>query len=96
MLGRRPVDMLHDMAAAGMIREEFIPQWKKLRNISAHGAVAKTPRIEDILRSRDAALVLMHQIIFTAIGYRGFFTDYSTAGWPPSTYPEGAVTLPPV
>jgi hypothetical protein len=96
MLGRRAVDMLHDMAAAGMIRKEFIPQWKKLRNISAHGAVAKTPRIEDILRSRDAALVLMHQIVFTAIGYRGFFTDYSTAGWPPSTYPEGTVTLPPV
>jgi len=40
-------------------------------------------------------LDLFYRLLFVAIGYRGGFIDYSTRGWPPSSFPHanGAVDL---
>jgi hypothetical protein len=37
-----------------------------------------------------AANVLLYQLVFSAIGYGGFYSDYSTHGFPVVKYPPGS------
>jgi hypothetical protein len=86
----RAADRLQALARAGAINPEYIRAWKRLRNVNAHAFQSGelgSKQIELI----ETCTVLLYQVIFYAIGYKGVYTDYATPGWPLRTYPDGTL-----
>lgn len=86
----RAADRLQALAAVGAINPAYIRAWKRLRNANAHAFQSGG------LGSKQVGLinqctVLLYQIIFHAIGYKGVYTDYATPGWPLRMYPGDAL-----
>jgi hypothetical protein len=89
---KRPQDVLHLLARAGGVEGSYIQAWSKLRNRHVH------PKLSD-LKPLDVAdqqclldrirkvEVLVHQLVFHLIGYRGPFTDYGSNQFPTKQYP---------
>lgn len=86
----RAVDRLQALAASGAINPDYIRAWKRLRNVNAHAFQSGElgARQVDLIKQ---CTVLLYQIIFHAIGYKGVYTDYATPGWPLRTYPGDAL-----
>lgn len=95
MLGnKRPQDTLHDLAKAGYVEKSYIKSWQDLRNRHVHPTIKdlKKPNLNDYQKLLDnihRVEVLLHQLTFYLIEYKGSFTDYGTENFPLKQYPLG-------
>ena len=83
----RAVDKLYDMVATNSVTEKNIGVWKKLRNSVAHGDWSRSENLQGLLDDFGDVLVLLYQLIFQLIGYRGKQTDWGALDWPEIEYP---------
>lgn len=93
----KPQITLQQLLAKGVIADVHIRAWKAMRNAGAHGALLEDDggRLQKHIDRYFCCLDLFYRLLFVAIGYEGRFTDYSTRGWPTSTFAPavGDVTL---
>jgi hypothetical protein len=75
------------LAEQGAITAEAAEAWKPLRNASAHQYQRHSLNPEQFSDLVNTAQTLFYQLIFCAIGYRGFYRDYSMVDWPLRQYP---------
>ncbi|OWK36284.1 hypothetical protein [Fimbriiglobus ruber] len=84
----RAVDRLLQLEQLGIIESKHINAWKKLRNAAAHAATPGTQEWQQLLDRRDLVLALLYRLIFHAIGYEGYCSDYGTRLWPVIELPQ--------
>jgi hypothetical protein len=82
----RAGDQLRELARRGAVEHGKVQAWTKLRNLSAHGNDLYKLDYQELLDLRTQVLVLLHHLVFLAVGYRGPYTDYSARGWPRAEY----------
>ncbi|MCB9434162.1 MAG: hypothetical protein H6668_19490 [Ardenticatenaceae bacterium] len=70
----------------GVTQKRHVDAWYKHRNIAAHSDSLEEIDIQTLATEHAAILVLMYQLIFYLIGYKGIHTDYSELGWPEKIY----------
>ncbi|HQL73851.1 MAG: hypothetical protein BWX88_03588 [Planctomycetes bacterium ADurb.Bin126] len=78
----RAVDLLMALVKKGVIREELVRRWKRLRNRTVHANMVADMPLQQLLNEMDAVRTLIHELVFLLIGYKGRYTDYSVEGWP--------------
>lgn len=95
----KPQDAMWRLAEQGLLTGAHIEAWGKLRHKGAHGAMLEDDlgKLQKHLDRYHCCLDMFYRLVFTVIGYRGGFIDYSTRDWPPSTFPphDGATARPP-
>ncbi len=69
-------DTLHRLVVENVISREMLDAWTRLRNITAHGAAWESDTIQVVVTTILRVAVLIHRLIFKAIGYEGLFTDH--------------------
>lgn len=84
----RVIDRLRSLQTRGLVTPAYVDAWKKLRDPAAHGDQLDLRQLDATLERCFAAVTLMYQLIFGAIGYEGNYTDYGVRGWPLKRYPE--------
>jgi len=72
----------HNNMPAGLYKS-----WSSLRNMSAHGSMARGNNIEQLLRLKYEVLSLFYSLVFATINYKGPRIDYSLSGWPVQDWP---------
>ena len=79
-----PKAALSELSDDGLIPDDFVKTWVKLRNKSAHADEIKIDKIEfqKFLDQIHVCLTLFYLLLFSIIGYQGKYTDFSTQGWP--------------
>jgi hypothetical protein len=82
MFNPRPKDRLHILKSRGLINNALIKEYGKLRGSSTHGDLVSEIHLQEFINRCNSVLVLFYHLIFTAIGYKGPYTDYSTYGFP--------------
>jgi hypothetical protein len=94
----RPSDRLKELARRGLVSPDGVKAWGSLRNQAAHARPPERKSLQQWIDDCHATTVLLYQIIFAAIGYRGRFTNYGVEKWPeqeyPLTAPEGGERPP--
>jgi hypothetical protein len=93
----RASDKLKDLRKRGVISKEMIDAWQRLRNASAHARM--DPQVFDNQRLWQdcySVAMMLHLILFTAMGYSGRYMDFSAPGWPEKEFvaPTKDSTLP--
>ena len=83
---------LYAIAKRKAVDEAFIPAWSEVRNKYLHGGLLRPEELETLAKLCDKMTVLLHQLVFHKIGFRGVYIDYSLPGWPGRRYPEGPIT----
>ena len=83
----RAVDRLYGLAQQGCVDTRLIDAWKSLRNPMAHAELPDPTARQAFYDKILAATVLLNQLVFAAIGYSGFYSDYSIHGFPTKKYP---------
>lgn len=79
------MEKLNCLVKQGIVEQNHVDAWKKMRPKLAHGNFS----IGDFQESLDMCYsvhVLMHHLLFHCIGYSGRYTDYSVDGWPTLLY----------
>jgi hypothetical protein len=79
----RTSDKLKDLRKRGVISKQMIDAWQSLRNASAHAAM--DPQVfnnQRLWHDGYTVAMMLHLILFTAIGYSGRYMDFSASGWP--------------
>ncbi|MTJ55795.1 hypothetical protein FJR38_25580 [Anabaena sp. UHCC 0253] len=74
-------DRLWNLVEQGLLNQNLVEAWKKVRNQTAHGDVVKPTEIDKYLKLCNKVTVLFNHLVFLAIGYTGNYTDYSEIGW---------------
>jgi hypothetical protein len=72
---------LRSLAGRGVITEEQVEAWEKLRYVAAHGQEYQLP-FREVFELSEHLRVLMARLVFELIGYKGAYSDYGTRGWP--------------
>lgn len=80
----RTGDKMVALAKKGAITVEAAKAWQKLRNISVHAYQHPSSHLKKKL---GTVRTLFYELVFCAIGYRGYYHDYGTPGWPLRHYP---------
>jgi hypothetical protein len=95
----RMKDRLADLVKRGMVDQEHLKVWGKLRHPGVHagdpdagGVLSKGS--QDWLDDIGAVTVLMYHLIFHLIGYNESYTDYSRRGWRSARYPLSSTEAP--
>ncbi len=92
---RRPQDVMYALAETGHVDRSYIKAWQNLRNRHVHPKLKDLERpsltdsqslLDDIHRSE----VVLRQLTFFLIGYKGPFTDYGVQAFPSKQYPMKA------
>jgi hypothetical protein len=88
----RMKDRLAGLVKAGMVDNEHLKRWAKLRHPGVHAGDQDTGGVlskgsQDWLDDIGAVTVLMYHLVFYLIGYKESYTDYSRRDWPPARYP---------
>jgi len=80
---RRPSSRmaLRSLAESGVITEQQLEAWEKLRHVAAHGQEYQLP-FREVFELSEHLRVLMARLVFELIGYKGAYTDYGTPAWP--------------
>jgi hypothetical protein len=86
---------LGELADLGVITHDQIGAWKRVRNRLLHGKSFASLPLQTFLDLMYTVRVLVHHLVFHAIGYRGKYTDYASPGWPTREYPP-PLTIEPV
>ncbi|MBB6243720.1 hypothetical protein [Rhodanobacter sp. MP1X3] len=89
---KRPQDTLHELAERGFIQKDYIKSWTDLRNRHVHPTLAdleppSPATYQRVLNNAYRVEVLIYQIIFHLLGYKGPFTDYGAESFPIKNYP---------
>lgn len=79
-------DRLEAMRLRGVVTDQHISAWQKLRHKAAHGGRQGVSVPQADLDCLLVVTDLLHRIVFQAIGYSGKFTDYTTRGFPVRTF----------
>lgn len=87
MLQARALDKLKALSETGSIKDYQVEDWRRIRNPAAHGYRSQELSIQDKFDLIQRVTVLFYHLIFTAIGYKGKYTDYGVHGWPEKDYP---------
>jgi len=92
MGNKRAKDTLYGLASIGRVEKNYIDSWTYLRNKHVHPKIKdiKKPTPDDIqklLNHIHKVEVLLRQLTFHLIGYKGPFTDYGQNGCPSKQYP---------
>lgn len=77
----RADDIIRDLINEGNLEKKYYESWKTLRNSVNHGEVP-TDDFQEYLNLCETNLVFFHILILRLIGYTGYYTDYSTYGYP--------------
>ncbi len=85
MCGPTATDQLRGLTKAGKVTAEYVRAWADLRNRLAHAGHSRHLPLQEFIDLLTSVTVLLHQLVFTAIGYRGSYTDYGSPGWPQKT-----------
>jgi hypothetical protein len=88
----RAADRLYLLAAGGVVEKRLVDSWKSLRNTMAHADTPNAGKRQEFYDRIMSAVVLLNQLVFSAIGYEGYYSDYSTHGFPVRRYPPGSDT----
>jgi len=80
----RVQDALRQLASGGVISDEHLKAWEKLRHAGAHGGVLEDDdrALQKHLDRFHVCLDLYYRLVFLLIGYTGKHTDYQSRGWP--------------
>lgn len=92
---KRPQGTMYGLAKTGHLEKAYIKAWQNLRNRQVHPKLKdlKKPSPKDIQKQLDdihRTEVLLRQLTFFLIGYKGPFTDYGIHGdhgFPSKQYP---------
>jgi hypothetical protein len=89
---KRAKDTLYALADAGRVEKTYVEAWNYLRNRHVHPTLKdlKKPDSVDYQKLLDhihRVEVLLQQLTFCLIGYRGPFTDYGADNFPSKQYP---------
>ena len=82
ILSPRAKDRLFVLKEKGLIDDDFVEAWNRLRNSSAHADSPKSIDLQAYLNLCNSVLVLFYHLVFLAIGYTGDYTDYSSYHYP--------------
>lgn len=91
-LGRiRPIDRLNWLASSGKVSSSSVRTWRDMRNRSVHPVINSNHNslgrdFQKLLDEINCATVLMYQIVFYIIDYKGGYTDYSKDGFPSAEF----------
>lgn len=75
-------DRLRWLAVRGVVTNDDIKAWTKLRNSAAHPERPDAGVTQEALALIEHVTTVMYKLVFAAIGYKGAYTDYSIRGWP--------------
>lgn len=80
----RVQDALRHLASEGVINDEHLKAWEKLRHAGAHGSVLEDNdrALQKHLDRFHVCLDLYYRLVFLLIGYMGKHTDFQSRGWP--------------
>ena len=92
MSSKRPQDTLYRLADAGRVEKNYVNAWAYLRNRHVHPKLQdlEKPTPTDMQKLFDhlrKAEVLLRQLTFYLIDYKGPFTDYGACNYPSKQYP---------
>lgn len=80
---------LHNLQKPGVVTEEQVNAWERLRHVAAHGKEYSLP-FREVYELTQQLRVLLNLLVFEIIGYSGPYTDYGAIGWPTRRAREGA------
>ena len=84
----RAIDRMYQLAREGVLDEQHILAWKRLRNTSAHAGMLGTSIDQELFDDIMKVTMLMYHLVFNSVGYTGRYADYATHGFPPRSYPS--------
>ena len=92
MSNRRPQDTMYALADIGYVEKTYVDAWTDLRHRHVHPTLKdlKKPDPVDyrkLLKNIHRVEVLLRQLTFYLIGYKGPFTDYGAENFPSKQYP---------
>ena len=95
MSNKRPQDTLYVLAETGHVEKDYVKAWSYLRNKHVHPTPKDLERpdqidIQKLIDHIYRVEVLLRQLTFYLIGYKGPFTDYGVHGagvFPAKQYP---------
>jgi hypothetical protein len=82
-----PRTALRTLAARGVVTDQQVDAWERLRHVAAHGKEHELP-FRELYQMSQHLMVLLHALVFDLIGYRGPYTDYGARGWPTRRSPD--------
>jgi hypothetical protein len=91
----RVQDRLRPLVEKGYANQAYLKAWSDLRNKHIHPGelnlddMTITDYHQELLALINKTTVLMYQIIFYMIGYKGKFIDYGAPGYAYGEYPRG-------
>ena len=85
----KPMETMQRLVEQGVLTQEHVRSWAKLRNSGAHGAQLDddTSKIEAHYRLYLWCLDMFYRLLFLALGYRGNYIDRTGENWPTSRFP---------
>jgi hypothetical protein len=78
----RAADQLRKLNELGVISDDEMSAWAKLRNKTAHADRPDRLSRQDEHNEVSKVTTLMHKLVFQTIGYSGKYSDYGTRGFP--------------
>jgi hypothetical protein len=82
----RPKDQLIQLKDRGVINEEHIKAWERLRHTVTHGNIDSI-NFDERYNLCNMVSQLMYLLIFDLIDYKGILTDYTKKGYPDLHFP---------
>ncbi len=84
---KRPQDIMHALADTGHVEKAYVDAWTYLRNRHVHPTLKDLKKpdpvyYQKLLDNIHRVEVLLRQLTFYLIGYKGPFTDYGAENFP--------------
>jgi hypothetical protein len=92
MGNKRPKDTMYSLAEAGYVEKAYVDAWTYLRNRHVHPTLKDLEKphpidYQKLLDRIHRVEVLLRQLTFYLIEYKGPFTDYGAENFPSKQYP---------
>jgi hypothetical protein len=92
MSHKRPQDTMYALANWGYVEKSYVDAWTYLRNRHVHPTLKDLKKhdpvdYQNLLNHIHRVEVLLRQLTFYLIGYKGPFTDYGAENFPSKRYP---------
>ena len=86
-----PKNSLFSLRSRGLITDELIRLWTRLRNKSAHADELNLQdhELQAYLNELHGCLELFYRLVLVYVGYSGTMLEYSKSGWPEATFEAG-------
>jgi hypothetical protein len=83
--GQNKREALNQLMRKGVITEQQLAAWNRIRHRMAHGQQI-TDLLEELSGLCDLTYIALLRLLFEVIGYSGPYTDRSADGWPTVEY----------